>query len=176
MIFALKSDVFAQVFNVKKITGRYDLLVKNEKGKYIVVEKNVLLSTRPFYTESCTGHWVSINGENVIKITEVVSYNSIMVDFTKASGVKKPKWLKENTLIKVQDSTEHHFNYTYGKEMFDGHTDVPIDVSMDEYDDEPSFVISPESNTEPVEDYDIPAVTPIYGELSESSENKFKFE
>lgn len=114
---------FMDVFNVKKITGKYSIyeIVENDKGETVEVElnKGVKIYPREF-DDHVIGRYFQINDEYFGEIKEIVSFDTIIVevredddDDTPRKRNKKPKAPRLLTLrIETYDSIHRNFKYS----------------------------------------------------------------
>lgn len=63
---------FGDVFNVKKLTGKFNIEVEDSDGNFIPFIKNATLNNRPMYAESSIGMNLGINDEYLGTITDVI--------------------------------------------------------------------------------------------------------
>ena len=121
---------FGDIFNVSRLTGKYDLDVEDSDGNFVSLVRNAKLNYRPSYTENHIGNDFYINDEWVGKIGDVYTYNTLMLepipleDFDddykdldeKAKATYKDKRIiKEPIVIRATDSHVTNSSFAYGE-------------------------------------------------------------
>lgn len=110
---------FESIFNVKKLKGKYNVLLREEDGTLSQVAKSVNIYPRPMFNEEKVGYRFEVNGETIGMVSRVVNFNTIEVspltdDKGKALGFEAP------VLIKVEDADIVNYSFAYdgyGSEM-----------------------------------------------------------
>lgn len=101
---------FADVFNVQKLSGKFDVSMK-VRNRYNDVETNVSTYPRIPFDEYNENDWFKIDGTHIGVITKVLEPNVIEVSPDK-NNRNKPKWLKKATIIKIDEAITYHKNYS----------------------------------------------------------------
>lgn len=74
-------EVFADVFNVKKVTGKYNIKVKNDDGKFSTFVNDVETSQRPLFNHRThVGRYLYINGVKFGRIKHVLNWTTIELE------------------------------------------------------------------------------------------------
>jgi DNA-directed RNA polymerase subunit F len=109
-------EEFADMFNVKKLTGKFDIDVQGSDGTFTSVIKNAKLNVRPLFKEQHIGYNFSINDEYIGNVKEIISSNIIVIEpFDKdGKGKKDDRTLKVPITIRVENAEIAHYSYTYG--------------------------------------------------------------
>jgi len=105
--------VFADLFNVKKNTGKSDLYMLDEKGKRTPFLKNVNIYPRTKYKkDESEDAWVEINHTYIGEIVEVLSANTFTVKPKNRQGA--PLGFVKPITIEVEAAETRHYNYMFG--------------------------------------------------------------
>ncbi len=97
---------FKDVFNVKKITGKYDVSIVDLTGVAIPFKKNVTINPRNFdEPDQYLGYNFMVGNEHLGRITEILDAHTIKVQPTKKKS-------KEIT-VKFERADSIHKNYAY---------------------------------------------------------------
>jgi len=105
-------EEFKDVFNVKKISGRYTLYeVKEDGNKTIetVYKKNVKISPRPPFNPDHIDSWFYFDGEHFGIITDVIDFDTIILKPRKKGS--KPM------TIRIESYDSVHVNYKFAPEF-----------------------------------------------------------
>lgn len=120
---------FADIFNVSRITGKYDIDVEDGDGVFTSLLRNAKLNYRPSYTENHIGQNFYINDEWVGTIGDVYSYNTIRIepvpledfddnyedlDEAKKKTYKDKRIIKEPIVIKMLEAEMTNYTYSFG--------------------------------------------------------------
>lgn len=104
---------FADLFNVKKNTGKIDLYMLDEKGKRTPFLKNVNAYPRPKFTKDGTeDSWVEIGNTYIGEVVEVLSANTITVKPKNRHGA--PLGFNKPITLEFEAAETRHFNYMFG--------------------------------------------------------------
>lgn len=109
-------DTFGDIFNVKKLTGKFNIEVETGDNEYVTLVKNATVGVRPSYHEGHIGNYFSINDEYVGRISDILSWNVIEIEpmERETKKGKDTRLIKEPIIIKVKDADMAHYSYTYG--------------------------------------------------------------
>jgi len=133
---------FESIFNVKKLKGKFNVLMREEDGTLSQVAKSVNVYPRPMFNEERVGYRFEVNGETIGFIKRVINFNMIELEpMTDDKG--KPIGFDEPVLIKVEDADIVNYSFAYdgyGSGMVTKPTDVKtsnflnkVVDSIDEY-------------------------------------------
>lgn len=112
-IHAESPTVFQDVFNVKKIKGKYDVKVKDADGQFVIFKEDQQLYRRPRFTDRFIGEWFQVGDDYLGQITKIINYDTIEVSPVKG---RDNNILTEPTIFKCTDSDMKHYSYTYDNE------------------------------------------------------------
>jgi broad-specificity NMP kinase len=105
-------SAFESVFNVKRLKGRYNLIVKGEEGKPTTLAENATIYPKPTYSDASVGYRLEVNGQSIGQITRVINWTTIEVSpFTDSKG--KKIGFDEPMLIRVEDADIVNYSYKY---------------------------------------------------------------
>jgi len=103
---------FGDVFNVKKLNGKFNLSIQLANGTFVPFMKNVVLDERPPYDEKGIGWWFEVDNIYLAKISKVINRNTI--ELTPNKDKNSCKILSKPTIIVVSEAEETHYSYAYG--------------------------------------------------------------
>jgi hypothetical protein len=110
-IHAESPTVFQDVFNVKKIKGKYDVKVQGADGQFVIFKEDQNLYRRPRFTDRYVGEWFIVGDDYLGKITKIINYDTIEVSPHGNTNI-----LTEPTIFKCTDSDVKHYSYMYDNE------------------------------------------------------------
>jgi DNA-directed RNA polymerase subunit F len=88
---------FESVFNVQKLTGKYDVSYRGQDGQFHDLAESVVVYPKPIYTDNRLGNQFTVDGKGLGKITKVINYSTVEVtlyDKSSPNGLGKVlKWL-----------------------------------------------------------------------------------
>lgn len=115
-------EAFANVFNVVKLKGKYNIFCEEEGfSKFEPMFKNITISPKPMYDDNQVGNWCKFDDEYVGRIHEIIDYNTfILTPVTTDKDSPAPEWLKGPMKFRIESADVFHYNYTYGASMFGG--------------------------------------------------------
>lgn len=114
---------FADLFNVKKNTGKLDIYMLDAKGKRTPFLKNVNGYPRPKFTKDMSDDtWVEIGNTYIGRITDVLSANTIIVKPNNRYGV--PLGFAKPITLEFEAAETRHYNYMFG--ITDDDTTEPL--------------------------------------------------
>lgn len=99
---------FSDVFNVKKISGYYNIFTVDEDGNEEEAMNNVALEYRPDYSHHNEGRLFYLNDSDIGIITEVLSPNMLKIKLSKDRSESQ-----EEILIKVYKSYGVHKSWSW---------------------------------------------------------------
>jgi len=103
---------FADLFNVKKNTGKIDLYLLDEKGKRTPFLKNINVYPRPkFNKNDIDGCWVEVGNTYIGQITDVLSATAIVVKPKVINGA--PLGFNKPITLEFDAAESRHFNYMF---------------------------------------------------------------
>lgn len=79
-IHAESPSVFSDVFNVKKLKGKYNISIKNENGSLSDFALDVTSNTRPTFNDRMVNQRIDINGETFGFIKRIINWTTIEVE------------------------------------------------------------------------------------------------
>ncbi len=103
---------FQDIYNVKKIKGKYDVEIQGTDGKFVTFKEDQYVNRRPRYTEENIEDWFQVgnDGDYLGKITKIINYNTI--EISPVNG-HRDNVLTEPTIFKITDSDIKHYAYAY---------------------------------------------------------------
>lgn len=109
-------EEFADLFNVKKLTGKFNIEVQGSDGTFTSVVENAKLNVRPLFKEQHIGYHFTINDESIGLVKEIISSNILVIEpFDKeGKGKKDDRTLKVPITIRVENAEISHYSYAYG--------------------------------------------------------------
>jgi hypothetical protein len=103
---------FENIFNVKKLKGKYNVSIREEDGTLTEIASNIGVHPRPMFNESNIGYELSVDNVTVGEIVRVINYNTIEVEsYEDDNG--EPIGFKENIMVKVEDADLINYAYAY---------------------------------------------------------------
>jgi hypothetical protein len=104
---------FADLFNVKKNSGKIDLYLLDEKGKRTPFLKNINVYPRPkFNKNDMDGCWVEVGNTYIGEILEVLSATAVVVKPKVRHGA--PLGFNKPITLEFEAAETRHFNYMFG--------------------------------------------------------------
>jgi broad-specificity NMP kinase len=105
-------SAFEGVFNVKRLKGRYNLIVNGEDGKTIKLAESASIYPKPNYSDGNIGYRFEINGQTIGTISRVINWTTLEVSpLTDNNG--KNLGFDEPLLIRVEDADIVNYSYKY---------------------------------------------------------------
>lgn len=103
---------FKDVFNVKKITGKFNVYVKDYDGSYVEFATNCKIYPKPNYNDSSVGYRFEIDGNIFGRVTSVLNWTTLELtpdveEGETVDGFEKP------IIIKVEDAKMVNYTYAY---------------------------------------------------------------
>lgn len=106
-------SVFENVFNVKKIKGKYNLIVLDD-GKQSELAKSVGVYPRPTFSDGVIGNNFSIDGQRIGLITRVINWTTIEVSpYTSDDSKGSNLGFDEPIILKLEDADVVNNTYAY---------------------------------------------------------------
>lgn len=141
-------EIFADVFNVRKLTGKYDISARNSQGIFVTVKANTQVSPRPSFDGDEIGNWFHCGDNYIGKVIDVKNFDTIVVRIEK--GKKVPEWLKAHIkngviVFKVKHANMYNYSFKFGAEGMGGNlggfanSEISDDYSeydMEDWDDD----------------------------------------
>lgn len=115
-------EKFGDVFNVKKLTGKYNIYTLGEGEIEQITAKNIDIYPRPKYSENTIGYHLEIDNTYLGQITNVLDENIIEVTQYKVNEKgERTNIVDKVHIFKVEDAFRFHSNYVFnGSEGFKG--------------------------------------------------------
>lgn len=121
-------EIFKDVFNVKKLTGKYNLEVEID-GEFISLIKDAELNRRPRYTDRSLNDYLTVNGQYLGVINRILNWNTIEllpIPIPEKDDDEDDDDEDDNnifvlsgpTVFKIVDADVFHYNYNYDPEGF----------------------------------------------------------
>ncbi len=112
---------FADVFNVSKLSGKYNLDLVDKEGKFIPLYKGIVTNYRSFESDNCGENnefWLSINGVGYFKIIEPIDFSTVKINIDissinqhqRTSLLEKIKECKPDIKISGKNKESLQFN------------------------------------------------------------------
>lgn len=103
---------FQNVFNVKKLKGKYNVMLRDNDGKLIEIAKSVNISPRPNYNDDMLDYHFEIDNNLFGVINRVINWTTVELlplknDNGKDIGFNKP------IIIKIEDADMINYSYSY---------------------------------------------------------------
>lgn len=120
-IHAEGPSAFEDIFNVKKLTGKYNITIREENGAMEELANGANIYPRPTFSESHIGRYFEIDNQSIGTITKVLNWTTIEVspfktDKGRSLGFDEPIILK----VSDADIVNYSFAYdTYGASLVD---------------------------------------------------------
>ena len=106
---------FADMFNIKKNTGKIDLYMLDEKGKRTPFLKNVNAYPRPKFSKDGTeDSWVEIGNTYIGEIIDVLSSTAVTIKPKVRYGA--PLGFNKPITLEFEAAETRHFNYMFGND------------------------------------------------------------
>ena len=103
---------FENIFNVKKLKGKYNVSIREEDGTLTEIASNIGVHPRPMFNEGTVGYELTVDEVIVGEIVRVVNYNTVEVEpFEFEDG--SPVGFKENIMVKIEDADLINYAYAY---------------------------------------------------------------
>ena len=103
---------FADVFNIKKIGGRYILKLKEKDGTLSEIANGVAISPRPTFSEDNVGYRFNIDGDSIGYISRIVNWTTIEIEPLE-NDKGQPIGFKEPIVLTVEDADAINYTYAY---------------------------------------------------------------
>lgn len=108
-------ESFVNVFNVKKLKGKFNILAKDANGNFTKsIASDCQTNARPDFGEGLVDNWLQINSVYVGRVSKVLSWNTLEV-IPIPKNKETPAWLKKGPVELKITSNVMHYNYTYGR-------------------------------------------------------------
>jgi DNA-directed RNA polymerase subunit F len=115
-------DDFSDVFNVKKITGKFNIQIEDANGEYVTLTKKAKINYKPSYQEGHIGNMFAINDEYIGTIGEIYGYNTLLIepleldedDEDSSEPKTDNRLIKEPIVIRIEEAESFHSTYAYG--------------------------------------------------------------
>lgn len=113
-IHAESPATFQNVFNVKKIKGKYNVLVREPDGTLSEIAKSVNIFPKPNYHDELVDYRFEIDGTAIGTISRVIGWTSLEItpyedDNGNKIGFKTP------IVIKIEDADSINYTYAYSE-------------------------------------------------------------
>jgi DNA-directed RNA polymerase subunit F len=105
-------SAFADVFNVKKINGRYNLKLREKDGTLTEIANNISVYPRPTFSEGHVGYRFEIDGTTIGSITRIVNWTTVEVE-PYEDGNGKNVGFDGPIILKVEDADAVNYTYAY---------------------------------------------------------------
>lgn len=110
-IHAESPTVFSDVFNVKKLKGKYNLSVRNNDGSLSDFALDVNSSPRPTFSDRNINDSVRVNGETIGFVKRIINWTTIEVEPRKISG--HSLGFDEPIILSYEDADMINNSFTY---------------------------------------------------------------
>jgi len=104
---------FENIFNVKKLKGKYNVLLKDTDGSLSKIAESVVIHPHPNYNDNYLGYNFSIDNKTIGNITRVINWTTIEVSPFK-NGRNKSVGFDNPIIIKIEDADIVNYAYSYG--------------------------------------------------------------
>jgi len=120
-IHAERPSEFQNVFNVKKITGKYNVMLKEADGTLTEIAKGVKVYPRPMFKDEYVNYCFEIDGNNFAVISRVINWTTLELipntnDNDEDLGFKGP------IVVKIEDADSLNYSYAYSEYGMGGAT------------------------------------------------------
>ena len=106
--------IFQSIFNVKKLTGKFNVKLREESGKLSLIAKNVDIYPKPTFDESEVGRGFSIDGDSIGYVSRIVNWTTIEVS-PYENGKGKSVGFDEPIILKIEDADVINYSYAYSE-------------------------------------------------------------
>ena len=110
---------FESVFNVSKLTGKYDVSYRDNEGNFNTLAESVVVNPKPLYNDNRIGYHFSFDGKNLGEITKVINFNTIEVTLYNEKGNVGRE------VIQLNIEHANSVNYAYA---YDGYGSSTVNV------------------------------------------------
>jgi hypothetical protein len=109
-------SVFQSVFNVKKLKGKYNVMLREDDGTLSEIAKSVSVFPKPNYNDEMIGYYFEIEGNTIGTISRVISWTTLELmpyekDNGEGIGFDKP------IIVKIEDADIINYAYSYSDGM-----------------------------------------------------------
>ncbi len=120
-IHAEGPSAFEDIFNVKKLTGKYNITIREENGAMEELASGANIYPRPTFSDNHIGRYFEIDNQSIGTITKVLNWTTIEVSPFKTDKGRNLGF-EEPIILKVSDAdiVNYSFAYdTYGASLVD---------------------------------------------------------
>lgn len=103
---------FQDVFNIKKITGKYTVKLKEKNGGFTEIASGVSIYPTPTYKERLVGYQFQIDGNAIGYISKVINWTTLEVTLHE-TGNETNTVLGEPIILKIEDADGINYAYSY---------------------------------------------------------------
>jgi hypothetical protein len=109
-------SVFQSVFNVKKLKGKYNVMLREDDGTLSEIAKSVSVFPKPNYNDEMISYNFEIDGNMIGVISRVISWTALELmpykkDNGEGIGFDKP------IIVKIEDADIINYAYSYSDGM-----------------------------------------------------------
>jgi len=109
-------SVFQSVFNVKKLKGKYNVMLREDDGTLSEIAKSVSVFPKPNYNDEMISYYFEIEGNTIGTISRVISWTTLELmpyekDNGEGIGFDKP------IIVKIEDADIINYAYSYSDGM-----------------------------------------------------------
>lgn len=105
-------SAFADVFNVKKISGRYTLKLKEKDGTLSEIANSVSIYPRPTYSESNVGYRFEIDGNTIGYISRIINWTTLEIEPLENNKGENIGF-QEPIILEIEDADNVNYAYAY---------------------------------------------------------------
>ena len=105
-------SAFQNVFNVKKLKGKYNVMLREDDGTLSEVAKSVAIYPKPNYNDEIVNYRFEIDGNTIGVISRVISWTTLeLVPYEKDNG--EGIGFDKPIIVKIEDADMINYSYTY---------------------------------------------------------------
>jgi DNA-directed RNA polymerase subunit F len=103
---------FEHIFNVKKLKGKYNLLLREDDGSLVQIAKSVAIYPRPMFNDEKVGYHFEVDGDRIGIIRRVINFNTLEVEPYEDDNGNKIGF-DSSLYIKVEDADIVNYSFAY---------------------------------------------------------------
>jgi len=105
-------STFSDIFNVKKINGRYNVQLREKDGTLSQIAGSVSVYPRPTYSEGIVGYRFEIDGTTIGHVSRIVNWTTLEIEpYVGENG--KNVGFDEPIILKIEDADAVNYAYAY---------------------------------------------------------------
>lgn len=105
-------SAFEDIFNVKKLSGRYNVMIRDENNDMVELATSAAIYPRPTFGDRHVGHRFEIDNQNIGTISRVINWTTVEVSPFETSKGKKLGFDKP-IILKMVDADITNSTFAY---------------------------------------------------------------